>query len=452
MKHKKTIIFSVVAVLLMGAVATAYLILNSRCVVDGSRACYNKELESFNLEDKATLSVQVDSKEIGDFLVSKWNVLHPGHKDAITYVVKDALTLGALAQEFETDIIYTTQNNAAYVINRLFDMGHDVDKHVLYYTPSQLEDAININGTYFIPNSVKGWQFVYNETLAKELGFDLSDENNDGLPDVFESWERIFALQDTILENLDYVFPLTFIDQESFYPFLTGGRWRLNFTHKGDDAGFSHREFLSGLELIEDFSHAILNKQLETQNSETLKWEYETAFYDRQTLFTMVSDWMMLDQYQELTGDTYVYAPFPKYKGNYLSPMAEVEGYMVSKHVKYPSAAAEVLRILRSGEAASHYQNKDHKVFVYHRNHLSDLDVDASVLNQIRAYSHSDTEPVMALDANPEILARDLYRDVDIMQPLRDLFDQVITKEVAQEQIIELAKEWYEAHQIEETP
>ena len=235
------------------------------------------------------------------------------------------------------------------------------------------------------------------------------------------------------------------MDQVSFYPFLTGSKWRLNFTHKGSDPGFDHPEFLKGLSLIKDFSKVKLNKQLETQTADSLEWAYDTSILNRNTVFTMVSDWMLFDYVTAKSDDEYVYAPFPKYADNYLAPIGYVDGYMIQKEVKYPSASVEVLRILRDKDAAPHYKSNDDKVFIYDAGYLDELEVDVKVKNKIRSLSYSDTEPVFVLENNPSVLARSILYDLDIMPVIRDLFDGKITEEQAQEKIVELSNGWHES-------
>lgn len=506
----KIIIVGAVSALVIAIVTTTVILLSSKCTLDGKSACYDRDEEHFLVEDKAELSVQVESEAVGEYLVNTWNGLHPSHKDKITYTVAAPLSLEDLSKGLETDIIVTTQNNAAFALDLFYDMPQKVNSVVGSTVPSLAQDTINLKGYYFVQNSIKGPLFAYNKTLMESLGFDMTDEDTSSLPDVFESWDLIAKSSDKILQDIDVVFPLTFIDQVSFYPFLTGGRWSLNFTNSGSNPGFDTREFKESLELVEKLGQSVWDKKTATEiievteddkpstenteekptvedtntptenteennenttpetteeekpevpviidyskyrnTAESLPWQYETSFYERQSLFTIINDFELADKYSEKTGDTYVYAPFPANDGYRLTPSAEVDGYAVSKDIKYPSAVAEVLRILRSGEAMSIYYNSTQKTPIYHRNLIEDLSIeDENVINKIRAYNYSDAQPVMALDNNPKVLARSLYTSIDIMPILRDLFDGKIDVETAQKQIVEISNEWIEKHDI----
>lgn len=452
MKKNKIGIIALVLILLSAVVGTSYYFANIRCVLDGDSVCFDKESETFKLEDKAKLLVQVENEALGNYLVDEWNSLHPEQKGAISFKVQEALNLNELSEGFPFDIMITNQNNASYFLNDLRDLGKDFDELVGSKIPSQLEDAINLQGYYFVQNSIDGWFFVYNETLLQEMGFEMDYEREYGLPKSLNSWEKIFENSETILEKSDYVFPLSFKDQLSFYPFLTGGRWTLNFSHNGSNPDFDSPEFRSGLELIEFFSNNDISKGESDSNDKseqaTLSWMYEEAFYNRKTPLTMLHSSMQYETYKEKTDDTYRIAPFPSYKDHHLAPMGEVNGYMVSRKTLYPSSSAEVLRILRRPEAIQVYKSADGKVPVYSRSHLDDLELEEDLMRDILAYNYHDTPSVLALENNPDVLARSLYNEVDFMDVFEDLYLKKINLDQAQEALIERSNSWLEENDL----
>lgn len=442
--NKKFKIGLLIGALVISAFGVIY-VLSNRCNLDGESICYSDTLGRFLIEDDVALNVQVEGEAMGAYLVETWNALYPEQEGAITYTVRKPLSLRELMDELETDIVVTSIHDGAYALDMMMDLGTSVDDHILNRVSRVSQDAINVKGIKFVPNSIKGWTFVYNETMLQELGIDLTDANKDGMPDAIDSWDKIFAMESQLLEQAQYVFPLTFSDQLSFYPFLTGGKWRLNFTNKGSDPGFSHPEFLKGLSLIEEFSKVKLDGSLETQTAGDLKWAYNTVLLDRKSVFSIVSDWMLFDQMSSGSDDTFVYMPFPMYQGHNLTPLGYVDGYMVLDDVKFPSASAEVLRILRAPEAAKVYRSGDLKEFLYTANNVDELDVSDSLRNKIRALSYNDIEPVFVLENNPSVLARAILYDVDFMSVASDLFDGKITAVEAQAKFVELAKEWQES-------
>ena len=434
--NRRNILITVVIAVLI----TAFYFFQIHCTLDGDTVCYINKDDTFQIEENARISVQVPSESVGDYLVKTWNTLHPEQFGAVSYVVSEPLSLKALTEPMETDVIMTSIYDAAYVLNKMQDLGKEGHDHILDTVHMRHEGAINLRGTYFVPNSISGWSFVYNQTLAEEIGLDLTDSNGDGLPDSFDSFEKIFELESMILEHVDVLFPITFIDQYSFYPFLTTGKWSLNFTHNGMNPDFDKKEFLNGLDFIEAIASVKLRND-ETTSAEDLPWGYDVDFFGRKALFSMVADWMRLDYQQSFTEDVYVKAPFPTFNSNPISPMGDVIGYMVQDNTKYPSASAEALRILRAPEVAGVFEHKD-SVLIYHDERINDLDIEDTKKQEIWTYAFHKPEPVIALDENPNVLARELYYHVDMMPVLMDLYDGDITKEEAQQQIVELSQNW----------
>lgn len=490
----KGIILTLVLSILLTVGVTGYVYISSLCNLDGLSVCVDKDTGMFLIEKDASITVQVESAEQGQALVDTWNQLHPENINAVTVSVKPTLSIEDLKKGLETDVVNVSQEDGAFFMQHFMDLGRRASSTLGETIPALHQDSINAKGYYFVASSIKGPLFVYNETLMKSLGYDIEDADNSGLPDVFESWEQIMESSNDLSKNPSVVFPLTFEDQNNFYPFLTSGRWTLNFTKNGSNPEFSSNEFKEGLSLIEEMGkhvwdsstaveivpetseegqneQAVPNTEPGVRENQTdqndnngdeisevievknfasgLKWQYESAFFENKTLFTIANDFKIFDQYAESSDSTYVYAPFPLYKEHRLNPFATVEGYAVSVKTQYPSAATEAIRILRSPEFVSKYHEYTGKIPVYHRNHAEELiDVPHEVMDKIVAYSYSDTLPIMALNNNPSVLSRSIYSEIDIMSILSRLFDGVISVEETQEEIVLLSKEWIEKNDI----
>lgn len=508
MKKNKIVIALISTAFVIGIFSTAYFLVVSRCTLDGGSVCFDKSSETFKIEEDVNLLVQVENEELGKYLVETWDKLHPENRGAIETSVQEPLTIKELSQGFPYDVMVTSQSNASFFLDDLRNLESDLGKIVGSRIPSQLQDAINLQGYYFVQNSIDGWYFVYNETLLEEMGFNLESENIYGLPTELNSWEQILSNSEKILKDADYVFPLTFADQNSFYPFLTGGRWTLNFTNRGSEPGFDSREFHEGLELIEMFrdnkyfdvdekeeveddekldepketvttnkpdDSKVTDSTKETdstnkpdepkddeiienaedtediedtedtdrvENKEVLPWLYEKAFYNRETPFSIMHKSLQFEAHKDLTDDVYKIAPFPTFKEHHLAPMGNVNGYIVNKEVTYPSASAEVIRILRTPDALSQYKSSDEKVLVYSRSYFDELDLDDETMRNILAYNYHDTPSVLALDNNPNKLTRSLYDELNFMDIFKDLYQNKISSEEAQERIVNRVNIW----------
>ena len=62
----KIIIVGALSALIIALVATTFLLMSSKCTLDGKSACYDRNVETFLIEDKAELTVQVESEELGE--------------------------------------------------------------------------------------------------------------------------------------------------------------------------------------------------------------------------------------------------------------------------------------------------------------------------------------------------------------------------------------------------
>lgn len=487
MKDNKVTFYAIVGMVVVALLMTVYFFSANVCEADGTTICYDRSNETFKIEQGSYLNVQVESEAQGEYLVNTWNTLHPDYKDAIVYAVKKPLSATELSQGIPYDVNITSLEAAAYFIDDFYDMKN-LSGVIGSRIPTQLEGAINVKGFYFIPNSIKGPVFVYNKTLMEELGYNTEDTNGSGLPDAFETWEQIIEETPNITQEINVVYPLTFVDQNSFYPYLTSGHWRLFLNRDSMNPGFDSKEFLNGLdfitamseivldkataeiiqpveeeveenvensdniETIEDTNTVIIEEDIYINSAESLIWQYEESFYNRQSMFTLIDpDTTLFNEYRQQTTDEYVISKMPTFKNNNMSPMASVYGYVVNKEVKFPSAAAEVIRILRTPEAISLYKSENGTYPIYNSKYIDELTIeDNEVLQYIKAYNYHDTPSVLALTNNPQVLARDLYKEIDIMEPLRQLYNGEIDKELAQQQIIEKVNEWYASKEIVE--
>ncbi len=430
---KKT---SFVVLLFFIAVFSAVYYFSNRCVLDGETVCYNEKLGQFEMEENARLKIHLENEEVAENFQALWEKEHPEKADRIHLIVDEPKKIKEMADGVEEDIVYISQNNAAYFMDQFHDLGEDFETLVGSRVPQQIYDAMNEHGFFFMPNTIGGWVFVYNPILLEELGYSKEFNLRTGLPESFDTWEKIFAKAPELLEKLDYVFPLTFKDQDSFYPFLTSGKWTLNFQHSVSGFGFKTREFNEGLAFIEALRDVPL-KQGKT-NSKELNWDYDKAFFQRKTAFSL----MHPSFYQEGFEKEMRVAPFPSFNSHHMSPMAEVNGYVVMKASAYPSASAEALRILRSPEMMSVYQSSDGKEIVYHRNYFEDLDLDKDRLQSVLAYNFHDTESVLALKENPKVRLKDVYYELNFMDILSEFYDGTIDREQAQAMIVEKAEKW----------
>lgn len=399
-----------------------------QCTLDGSRACYNAEVGTFEVEEHASLSVQVENEALKGFLETEWARLHPNSELIVS--VQPVLSLSEL-QELPYDVMVVSQENAAFFIPEFQDLGSNAGSIIGSRIPVNLQDAMNLKGFYMAQNSVSGPLFVYNETLSEQL------EMNP-----IQSMEDLLNQGDLILSKIRTVLPFSFKDQESFYPFLTIGGWSLNSSHVGSKSGVDSTEFLAALNFIATLSDG------DTLGRD-LPWNFESDFFAREALVSLLPDRDLASQYAVASGDTYRFMPALPYKGVHMAPQASVRGYVVKKDLGFTSAATEVLRILRLPEAIGLNDFFDF-VPIYHGNHMDELNLTQDRYDLVNAYSYSVAVPIIALENNKSVLARRAYVEVPLMDVLADVYDRTITPEEGQEIIVKRWNDWLEVNNVVE--
>lgn len=428
MKNKKTKIFIAILIISLGLGGLFYY--ESICRTDGSTVCYDKNELSFKLEDQASIKVAVETEATKEHLETLWSELYP---DALIEVsVIDALGRDELKEAIDYDVYYVNGDDAPYFMGQFANLGQTAQDVIASNIPIGLQDSYNINGLKFIPQNVIGKDLYLNTTLLAEL--DLNRED-------VASFEKIKENQDIILGQLDITFPFSFKVQDTFYPFLTAGGWTMNYIHDGMNPDFDSEKFLHGLEFIEFLQTTRLDNNEEKLPGLELPYNFESKFFERKSLFGYINDVELAQQYKDVSSDEWLPIPFPTYKEIPLSQQVSVNGYVVNSGTIVPSAAAEVLRLLRSPEFLG--LGDDSRSPIMTQEVLDTLeDLDAGLLNRIQQFAAGDVPSILALEVNPSIRSMSFYTDVDLMEVLANVYDQSITPLEGQEKIMELAQEW----------
>lgn len=437
----KWVVIGLITAMVLGLGYGAYLLL-SECKVDGTRVCYSDQKGQFLLEEDIKISIQVQSEAMGQALISTWNALHPDHSGQVTYEVVDEPTPAkAMMTDFPTDVVYTSQKDAVYYNDKLLRFGGQFSNVISTMIPSQFEDNINLNHYIFMPYTVNGALFAYNQPLGEKMKLEMQGQD---LPEVLQSFESIAEYEPELLKKVSLTYPLSFIDYYSYYPLLTGGRWNLNFSHHPNKPEFDSSEFLEGLELTELFKSLQIDATKKAPiPSKSLKWRNETALIKDETLMSFVYDKKHFDKYKE----GIVYTPFPTFKGNHLSPIAEVNGYIAKGDTKNPSAIAEVLRIMRTPDLLNLFPSELEETIIMHKDGIELLSRDD--LDKVYAYNYHHPEPLTTLEGT-DILSRSIWLDVDFMDILANLYDGKIDKVEAQKQFVERANAWLKENEAKQ--
>lgn len=428
------------AVLVIGCTLTS----TKTCVPDGTKVCFDKTNQTYRIEDGAKIVVEVPTKEYGDRLVERFNAAHAETSELLFYVVRNA------SSDITPDLRFMTQNEAALNYASLVVLDESMNDLLSNNLQWDKSEEVNLEGLRFVPMSATGFTFIYDETVLTDLGVNLEDVDADGLPDAIDTVDEITAVAAKYLaqdakRTYTSVFPLAFNEALSFYPFLTAGGWEIFPEDIATEPGFETPEFLEALTLIEKLGASSIVAQRPVDPVK-LVWQFDQVLSGKEFLFSLASEWMYVEAYENRTKHNVRYARFPALEDQILTPLVSVEGYVI-QNTAFPSAAHEVLRVIREVESLNAFAATVKKTLLVHPS-LADQVTYPDVKQQelAKAYVHSRSFPLIALEGNPKVLGFTMYRQMAILPVLKRLFLQEVTAEQAQNEIVLLSIDWISAN------
>ncbi len=426
---------------------------------DGNNACWDAENEKFRWEEGAVITIGVDSDDLGAALVAAWNAEFPELADKLVFTNygsvngQDSGVQGIeVAQSEAPDVALVIDNEVTSRINHVAtlhqyfaDLGSEQTHNVVYNTINMLDDV-------YLPAFYDGMSFAWNKTMLMDLGIDLTDANEDGLPDAVDTWEEIFAISDSWTTRPTFdgneileVFPLSLDEPWSGYSSTTAGGWQL-FGDASDLAnpGFGDAEFLAGLEFIAEFaSHNMSVDELgEKKAASAMGWRWDN-FLDGAYPFGLVGTWMNVDGKETEHGYDFKFSAMPTFDGEQLSPLMKTKGFVINAYTENPSAAAEVLRWL--------YTKETFEVIMEASSYLPALEADAEIYPDIDSENKAEfalgmrfnhLEVAGTLPNNPTTRAMDVYYNIGVNGYYKEIWDGTTTPGAAQTAIKAAADEW----------
>ncbi len=443
--RKIYILLGIAAIAILG-VGTKYYIDLQPCQADGKRVCFDVETGEFIVENEATLSLYLKSQQQKEWLLEQL------HDDIIEYNLKlnieiiDELTAWEAKHQYEADVFYTQKQDAAMIYDDLMVIDSIISDQISLEGLEHFVDIINMEGFRFLPSTYEGLLFVYNETLLEQLGFDVTNKDDKNRIIGLSDWDDLIQLseqwqQDKPVINrrpLTSVFPFTVSEPWQFYAFLTASGWQMF-----QDLDVSNPDFLST-----DFYHSLLfiNKLFDTSwdlsEQNNSNWRYERALMNMEAPFSIAPEWMNWEEISKKNNQTYRYSAFPTNYSVQLTPLVRVGG-LVIKDNPYPSLSHKIFSLLSSHESIQILLDSTDSNVVIPSNQIELYELSEIRKEKIKAYSYSVSEPLLALDKNPEILGWDYYLEGRVHQIMLQVFEKEITIEQAQKQLVEDYQQWY---------
>lgn len=526
------------------------------CVAEQGTICYETETGQYQIEDKARIRVTVENEAYGQALCQLWNQIHPEHPDVIEPVAAQSYdAMGWLS--VRTDLAYLWSEEAALIADHFMTVQPELTETIAAHVPPQFGALLNAEGLRYVPMSYYGLVFSTNVTMLEALGYSAADENQDGLADDFDTFEKIFALADawqgqprTINElTVTAVFPVSFPDLWSSLVYLSAGGYRPFASQNALEPGFDSEAFLKALSFLREMGdHSLYLKaeeartqdqvddepaaedteetqaEAETEpaeeerqdlpeadpqtapemipettpdsesettseeepqriyefkmNNETALqpgWQYDVYLEKLISPFSMVGTWMFYNEQEDITQQDFLFSAMPTWEETPLAPLAKNKGYLISADTRYPSAANEVLRLIRSeaglqayldttdeilavtaADRAENRPQQDPEASQDAKEKTSEADLlylDFHTENRrqlSQAFAHSQEESMVAYQKDTSVRGWQMLEDLNVLQIMKEVFAMKKTPEQAQEELTAAAALWLEPYQLSE--
>ena len=503
-------------VLLCSLLALAGCAQEKPCVAENGVVCYDEETGQFQIEDNAVIRVMVDHEEYGEALVELWNQVHPEYPDVIEPVL--ASTYDAVSwMQSKTDLALMWSSDAAQILGYFQPVNEDLADQLRPYFPQQFGELLNSEALYYVPMSYYGMVFSTNVTMLQELGYAVADNNQDGLVDDFDSFEKLAELakawdgtvQRVKDQTVTAILPVSFSDLWSSVVWLSAGGFRFFSSWDALKPGFDSPEFLQALqflrflggyswyleeaEVVPDESavaaeaveqpvsdpqpaatEAVMeeqNRSFSELNRQALKegWQYDVYLEKLISPFSMVGTWMFYQEQEEIEQQDFWFSKMPSWQGQTLSPLAQSRGYLISAQTEYPSAANEVLRLIRSEAGIQLYLDCTDEIAAVTETDWADrrpvlaegeekaefeevaklyLNFGSENRKQLMdAFAYSQEESMVAFQQDPSVRGWTMLEELGILDMMRKVFSMEMTPEEAQADLMARSETWMTPYQ-----
>lgn len=532
--RKLLLLFSIGVMLALGGCAE-----EKSCIAEKGIVCYNEEAQQYQVEEGAKIRVMVENEAYGQALEELWNKEHPEQTDVIEPIVVQSFD-AATWLGYKTDIALLWSNDAAQIINNFMPVQPELEAVIQEHAPRQFGELLNVDGLRYVPMSYYGLVFSTNMTMLSEMGYDVSDENDDGLVDQFDSFEELMKLADewggqarTYHERqMEAVFPFAISELWASMVFLSADDFRFFASQDALISGMETEEFLEALKFLramgehswylyseesageeqpevsdvedensrdtdselpvvdseseveseefppesnnvkesqdssEEEEEIILPYQIKNDRAFNGGWLYDVYLEKLISPFSLVGTWMYYNQQEDIEQQDFYFSPMPSWKEKILSPLAKTKGYLLSAGTKYPSAANEVYRIIRSEAGIQAYidtvdeipavtqvdrlENRPNLETEENEEGKESQTIEPYYLafrneNQRQisyAFSFSQEESMVAFEKDPSVRGWDMLSEIGLIEIAQQVIKQEITPEEAQLELLENSENW----------
>ena len=408
------------------------------CESDNEALCEILEINDFEIEENAKIKIGVFNEAFVKNFISEIESLYPNLVDVFEYEIISNNQLDI--EGF--DIIQSKVENVPLLFNNLEVLDESFYSLLNNEVINKFSKAVNQSEMYFMPFDYEGLLFAYNKTMLEAFNVDLSDEDNNGLADEIDSFEKISELaktwrKDKVLYNDDEIseifsFPLN--DQLAMLAFFENSNYKLINGNKAEDMDVNDNLLNA---LSELFNLGLSKWYFDDTKDNDMIWNYEEVLLNQSAPFMLVGNWMFYEEYQQSQAYNLVFSKLPTLNEENLQTLSSVSGFVINKDSKYLNAANLFIKLLKSEVGVD---SELLEVF--------DFEIDANIKEQIKAYSYSSIMDLHAFESNPNILGFNVYYEIDFRNIFKDVFLNKISPQDAQIKIIEKLISYYKDNDL----
>jgi arabinogalactan oligomer/maltooligosaccharide transport system substrate-binding protein len=449
----KRIVAILVAVAVVAAGASAQV---------ASKAKYDAKKQQYTIEKDAKIVLGIDNDKYGQALVALWDKAHPEAAGAVEFLNMPSDSSAKKLADMQgdaPDVVMALTSDVPKYAGAMSAIPSDIVKIADTNVDAKFYKAANamFKSVTAIPFAYDGMAFAWNKTMLTKLGYDVSKVTKDNLPVNFDTWEKIFALSKEWDKKrpsyngkpVNIVFPMSLDEPWSGYSSVTSSGWGIYKDGNSVKPGFEDPKFLAGLEFIKTAADAKIS--VEADGSKTpgpsMNWRWDPMLNEQTAPFGLIGTWMDVAGATAKGGHDLQFGPMPTWKGNRLTPYLKVKVYVLNAYSKYPSAAAELLRLVFTKEGMQAMIDNSAYVpsLVANAKIAPDYSKDQVKKQMNYAFGFSYVEPVtLSLPNNPQKQAMDVYYNIGMNQFYKDVWDGAKTPAETQKLVVAQAAKWLE--------
>lgn len=428
-----------------------------------SKAQYDSFKGQYKIEKGATLTLGLDNDAYGKALVDLWDKVHPEAAGAVEFLNTPSDSSAKKLADLQgdaPDVVMALTSDVPKFAGAMAAIDANLVKVANENLDAPFYKAANamFKSVTALPFAYDGMAFAWNKTMLTKLGLISGKVTKDNLPVEFDTWEKLFALgkawdakRPTYLgKPVNIVFPVSLKEPWSGYSTATGtAGWGIFKEGDALKPGFEKAEFAKGLDFLVEAAKAKLSVEANgaLTPGASMVWRWDAVLNDQIAPFGLVGTWMDVKGALAKGGHDMQFAPLPTYKGVRPAPFLKVKVYVQNAYSKYPSAAAELMRLI--------YTKEGMQAMIDNSAYVPALKADAKIApdyanDKVKqqmgyAFQFSYVEPAsLKLPGNPNKQAMDVYYNIGMDQFYMDVWDGKTSPADAQKAIVAASAKWIE--------